>query len=149
MNKAVLSLMCATAILFNAGIAAAKDHKTMPPKDVKEMQVRMSEKLSKELNLTDEQKAQAKKIREEGKEKIKPLMKEMKELREKIDEARKENMKEFENILTAEQKAQFEKIKAEKKMHRKEKGMHKKGGRHNDAREKAEHNRVEAPAPKK
>lgn len=149
MNKVVLSLMCATAILFNAGIAGAKGHKPLPPQDGKEMQVRMSDKLSKELNLTDEQKAQAKKIREEGKEKIEPLMKEMKKLRAKIDETRKENMKEFEKILTPEQKNQFEKIKAEKKLHRKEERMHKKSERHNDAKEKMEHDRIEAPALKK
>ena len=46
---------------------------------------------------------------------MKPLMEQMKELREKMDNMRKENMKAFEEILTPEQKETFAKIKTERK----------------------------------
>ena len=75
----------------------------------------MHQKLAERLKLTDEQKTKAEDIRKSGHEKIKPLMKEMKEIRQKMDKVRHENMKEFENILTDEQKSELSKIKAEKK----------------------------------
>lgn len=82
---------------------------------------KISQKLSKELNLTAEQEEKAKLLREEGHKKIEPLMKEMKALRKKMDELRKENMSEFEKILTPEQLDKFKKIKEEgkEKFHKK------------------------------
>ena len=53
----------------------------------------------------------AKKIHEQGREKMKPLMEEGKVLHEKMNKVRKENMAEFEKILTDEQKENFEKMK--------------------------------------
>lgn len=76
------------------------------------------EKLSEELGLTAEQKAEAKKIREAGREDMKPLMEEMRSTREKMDAVRKKNMEEFEKILTPEQKEKFETFKFEKKGHK-------------------------------
>lgn len=96
------------------------------------------------LGLTDAQKAQAKEIRLRDREKMEPVMKEMKAKRdqmealknsdapdkeakmkalreemkplwEKANAARKENMAEFEKILTPEQKAKFEEMKKEMK----------------------------------
>lgn len=76
--------------------------------------------LANRLGLTDEQKAKAEEIREDGHKKIAPLMDQMMELRKKIDTERRNNMQEFEKILTPEQLAEFEIIK--NKMHRFEKG---------------------------
>ena len=72
---------------------------------------KMSEKIAKELNLTEEQQAKTREIREEGQKEIEPLMKEMKDLREKMDTKRKANLEKFEAILTPEQKAKFEEMK--------------------------------------
>ncbi len=76
---------------------------------------RFHHKMAERLKLTDEQKKQAEEIRKAGREKVKPLMDEMKQIREKMDAVRAENMKEFEKILSDEQKTELEKIKAEKK----------------------------------
>ena len=66
------------------------------------------ENLARELSLTEEQKEEYRKINQESREKIKPLM-------DQIQKIRKENMEAFEKILTPEQKEQFAKMKAEKK----------------------------------
>ena len=106
------------------------------------------------LNLTEEQRAKAKEIREKSRDKIKPLFEEIKaekqkfkemvgrnaskeELkiqREKIhnlikraQEIRKQNLASFEQILTPEQKVQFNEIKQQKheKMKNMQEKMHK------------------------
>ena len=88
---------------------------------------KISQKLSQELNLTEEQQEQAKKIRQDGHEKIKPLLKQMKEIRKQMDELRKENMVEFEKILTPKQLEKFNKIKEEgRKSHNKKRPFLKK-----------------------
>ena len=105
--------------------------KKMPPKAGPE------ERLADVLKLTPEQKEKAKEVRENGRKKIEPLMEDMRDIRKKMDEVRKENMAEFEKILTPEQKSEFEKIKA--KRHEKMKKMHKKfkkGPKHHDKRAK-------------
>lgn len=68
----------------------------------------MAAKLASDLGLTEEQIAKADKIREEGRAKIAPLMDQMKDLRQKIDQERRANMEDFEKILTPEQKSRFE-----------------------------------------
>lgn len=151
MNKIYLSLLCAGAVLAGAGYVSADDDMMPPPPPHEEMdhpdlhnrlergpKMRGPERLDEELKLTDEQKAQAKKIREEGREKVKPLFEEMKQIREKMDKLREENMKEFEKILTPEQMAQLETIKSrhheerrhDRKMPRHERKNHG-GGFHN------------------
>lgn len=91
--------------------AAAKIEKhRMPKRFDRERHEEMAKKMAKDLNLTAEQQEQADKIRKEGQEKIKPLMNEMKALREKIDAERRANMEEFENILTPEQKAKLKEM---------------------------------------
>jgi len=69
--------------------------------------------MSNKLNLSKEQKEQAKKIREEGRAKIAPIMQQMHALRQQADKAREENMAKFEAILTPQQKIQFQQIKKE------------------------------------
>lgn len=130
MNKNILSLLFVAVLIGGISAANASDQKSVAPmgETPKHAIVNVSEKLGKKLNLTAEQKAQAKQIREDGRAKIKPLMEQMRETRRQVDAIRQENMQAFEKILTAEQKAQFEQIKAEKKMHRAKK-MHKKDGK--------------------
>ena len=81
------------------------------PKFDKNFHEKMAKKMAEKLNLTTEQQEQAAKIRQEGRKKIEPLMKEMKDLREKIDAERRANMEEFEKILTPEQKKSFDEMK--------------------------------------
>lgn len=97
----------------------------------------------RELNLTDDQRAQLKQIHEQQREAMKPLVEQHKALRDQIEQslssgkpdatrvgqleiqlynlrsqfrAQREKMQAaFENVLTPEQKAQFEKLKAERK----------------------------------
>ena len=75
------------------------------------------EKMDKFLDLTDEQKAKAKEIREQSRKEIEPLMDEMKTIREKMDKIREADMKKFEALLTPEQKA---KLEARKQHHEKD-----------------------------
>ena len=125
MKKLSLILLCATALTYNATMVNAQDNITMPTpqqneqriKDMKQHHEKMENKLADKLKLTEEQRAKAKQMREDSRKKIKPLMKELKEIRKKIDDIRKENMKDFEEILTPEQKAEFEKHKLERKEH--------------------------------
>lgn len=123
----------------------------MPPRHMHKEGPKMD--FNKRLNLTDEQKAQIKKNREADRKKMEPLMKQIKEkeaakreifekyektdaqlikLNKEIkslkDEKRKimeENRKAFEAMLTTEQKAELEKIKAEHKEHIKKYGAKK------------------------
>lgn len=135
MNKFLLSTLLATTVMFSGAINAAE--KEMPlPADIehvemikkhegfnKDFQEKMAKKMADELKLTAEQQEQAKKVREEGAKKMKPLMKEMKDLREKMDKERRANMEEFEKILTPDQKKKFEEMKEKGPF-----GKHEKGG---------------------
>ena len=67
----------------------------------KEHHEKMAKRLADKLNLTNEQQQKAEQIRKSGQAKIKPLLDEMMELRQKIDKERRANMKEFENILNS------------------------------------------------
>ena len=84
---------------------------------------------SGETSHEKEQQEQAEKIRKEGREKLKPLFEEMKDIREKMDKLREDNMLEFEKILTPEQKEKLKDIKARhheemKKRHEARKARH-------------------------
>lgn len=130
MNKLMLSLCCAAVLSVSATNASAVPHEEMLPPppheegmkglhrgDWKKFEQKMADKLADRLNLTQEQRAQAEKIRKEGREKVKPLFEEMKQIREKMDKLREDNMLEFEKILTPEQKSKLDEIKAERKAH--------------------------------
>lgn len=88
--------------------------------------------LDKLLNLTDEQRAKRKELRDKNREEINELRKKMQDLRksgmqskenreknrelaEKMRELRKKEMQDFEAILTPEQKAKLENIKNQKR----------------------------------
>ena len=104
-------MMVLAVMVFSVGNVSAKHH---GEDHAKKMEMR-HEKMSKELNLTAEQKTKAKEIRIEGRKEMKPLMMEMKSLRKKMDKIRAENKSEFEEILTPEQKEKFATIKKNKK----------------------------------
>lgn len=126
MNIRYLSLLCGAAFLCSANFAAAQEPPLPPREPRPEQMQKMEDDLAVKLKLTDEQKAQAHKIHQEGREQMKKMHEEMQKLR-------KENMAEFEKILTPEQKAEFDKIKAEHEHIRKNRrrgsdgrhGMHK------------------------
>lgn len=124
MNKRLLTIMLAGTIL-SAGnvmaqnapaVSAGKDAAVVSRMDKmkrfgKKHHQEMAKRLSEDLDLTAEQKAKADKVREEGRKKIEPLMEKMMKLRAQIDQERRANMEEFENILTPEQKQRFEALK--------------------------------------
>lgn len=128
MTKLLLTTTLSTLIAFSAysnAFAEAVANPAEPaqqtekmPKHHKEMRKRPEpEKMDKFLDLTDEQKAKAKEIREQSRKKIEPLMDEMKTIREKMDKIREADMKKFEALLTPEQKA---KLEARKQHHKKD-----------------------------
>jgi Spy/CpxP family protein refolding chaperone len=119
MNKKILFALLAGTIL-SANVARAAE--TATDTDTKAQEVtqqrfdqerrkRMAEQMAKDLNLTDEQIAQAEQLREESRKKIEPLMKQMGELRQQMDAERRANMEAFEKILTEEQKARFDQMR--------------------------------------
>lgn len=129
MNKFLLSALLCSTVIFS-GIANANEHQKPFHHDVKQLQAHhetMARQMAEELELTEEQRNIAEQIREKGREDVRPLMEEMSQLREKIDNMRKQNMEQFEQILTDEQKEKFEKIKERerKPRHQMMRGMHK------------------------
>lgn len=128
MTKLLLTTALSTLIAFSAysnAFAEAAANPAEPaqqtermPRHHKEMRKRPEpEKIDKFLDLSDEQKAKAKEIREHSRKEIEPLMKEMKTIRKKMDKIREADMKKFEALLTPEQKA---KLEARKQHHEKE-----------------------------
>ncbi len=125
MNKKFLAILLATTVLSAGAVqaepmvekagAAPEVVKVEKPGEVRRLGKKhhkeMAERMAKDLGLTAEQRQKAEEIRKESQKKIKPLMDEMKALREKIDAERKANMEEFEKILTPEQKEAFEAMK--------------------------------------
>lgn len=78
----------------------------------------MREHFAKKLGLTDEQKAQLDKFRDEDMAKMKPLFDEMDTLHAKMEELRKVNRAHFESVLTDEQKEILKNMKKEWKHHK-------------------------------
>ena len=119
MKKYLLATICAMTLAMSSNIYAADEHdNTMPPPPSAEQMMKhrrgdLQKELADKLNLSEEQRAAAKKIHEDGRTKMKPLMEEARALHEKMDKLRKENMAEFENILTSEQKDKMEQLKQE------------------------------------
>ena len=118
MKKMLLTAVCA-GVLYVAGVAVvdAKPLPLAPDGEGPKLEMKIRQPLAEKLKLTDEQKAQADKIREDGRKKMKPLIEERKELRKKMDAVRKANMEEFEKILTPEQKKAFDEMKKHKRPH--------------------------------
>lgn len=120
-------------------VNSAKPYCKMPPPPKGPDFQKRNEEFEKRINLTDEQKAKAKELREQGFEKMKPIMEKMKEkqdslkkleksedvqnvqqlhkelgaLKREAHEIRMQNMKEFESILTKKQQQELKKMKEE------------------------------------
>lgn len=114
MNKIVLTVAFAT-LLTGAAAAEAADGKMPPMRPDRPTHEMMEAKLADRLNLSKEQYLAMQDRRKADQVKIRDLMDQMKEIRIQMNEIRKSNMEAFESILTPEQKAEFEKIKAEGK----------------------------------
>ncbi len=127
MKKILMTAVCLTVLGLGAVNVRAGDVKdvsaNMPKAEMmradrhikKPHDLNMQDRLAERLKLTDEQKKQSEEIREAGREKMKPLIEENKKIRVRMDEVRRQNMQEFENILTDEQKAEFKKFQEERK----------------------------------
>ena len=79
----------------------------LPKADAEKLEKRMKahkERFEKRLNLTPEQKEKIEALHEKTKAEMKPIMDEMKTLREKADAIRENSKKEFEAVLTDEQR---------------------------------------------
>lgn len=153
MIAGLMSLLLVSTVTFAADTAqtekavtnpTANNEQIRPPRPPKFDKQKMEEFQNK-LGLTDEQKAKAKLIHEQGREQMKPVMdkmmakheaikaikentalteeqktaqieqqvKELKALKQHSRELREKNMKEFENILTKDQKKTLTKMKEE------------------------------------
>lgn len=125
MNKKYLMMFTAAALVMSSFSVSAEEKKELPPFDGAPHHMRMDhdgkkmppnpkkmdERLADDLGLSEIQRVQAKQIHEKGRKQVRPLMEQMRDIREKMDELREENMKEFEKILTPEQREKFAKIK--------------------------------------
>ena len=78
----------------------------------------MREHFAKKLGLTDAQKEQLDKFRDEDMAKMKPLFEQMGALHEQMQELRKVNREHFESVLTDEQKEILKEMRAKWKHHR-------------------------------
>lgn len=78
----------------------------------------MREHFAKKLGLTDAQKEQLDKFRDEDMAKMKPLFEQMGALHEQMQELRKVNREHFESVLTDEQKEILENMRKEWRHHR-------------------------------
>ncbi len=125
MNKTLMMAFCAAELLMGTSVVMAQTPEMIASPTQRVMENRshefkgrypnmMQDRLAEELKLTDEQKAELQKVRDENREKIKPLMEQMKELRKQMDDLRKADMESFETILTPEQKKIFEEVKAKR-----------------------------------
>ena len=154
------ALVAFTSTAVMAEEAVTKPDCPKPPCKVKldKMPPKHKVDFDKKLKLTDEQKAQAKELRQKGHEQMKPIMdqsmakrkelkaaidankdyktietlkNEIRELDKQAHEIRKQNMKDFESILTKKQKKELEKIKKEgrKKFEQEHKNMPPRGPR--------------------
>lgn len=107
MNKIILTVAFA-ALLTGAAATEAADGKMPPMRPDRPTHEMMEAKLADRLNLSKEQYLAMQDRRKADQVKIRDLM-------DQMNEIRKSNMEAFESILTPEQKAEFEKIKAEGK----------------------------------
>jgi protein CpxP len=115
MKKIVLTLAIAVSA-FTAGFAQTAERKAFNPEQRAE---RVASQLQEQLSLTDKQKAEVYKIEVEKLKKQAESRKDRSQEMKKLSESRKAEMKESEEklakILTADQKAKYESMKAERK----------------------------------
>jgi len=115
MKKIILSLAIA-ATAFTAGYAQTTDRKQIDPEQRAE---RVASQMQEKLALSDKQKAEVYKIEVEKLKKQADWRKERTKEMKKVAEARKAEMQDSEDklarVLTADQKAKYESMKADRK----------------------------------
>ena len=91
MKKLLLSAVCAVVLFGGAADVSAKESKgDFDGRPSIEEMKKHEEMFAEKLGLSKEQKEKAKELRQEGRKKMEPLMKQKKELYEKMDKVRKE-----------------------------------------------------------
>lgn len=94
--------------------------------DKAEMEKRMAEKkeaFANRLGLTDEQRTKSAALHEQSRAEMKKIMEEMDALKKKADSLREQSKKDFEALLTDDQKKILEQIHQEREAKHKEKAM--------------------------
>ncbi len=128
MNKKILAAtLCSMVLMAGTCAFAASDElcskPAMAPKKGFEFKTRMKSEehkvrvaeFEKRLNLTAEQKATIEKNRGKSQKKIEAIRKQKEKLMEEERQVLEQNRKDFEAVLTPEQKTELGKIKAEKR----------------------------------
>ncbi|MBR6127873.1 Spy/CpxP family protein refolding chaperone [bacterium] len=153
--KKLALLLCALCVITGSAHAAAVNNdntnnlplKKNPPtkEEMQKFHKAREAAFDQKLGLTEEQKVQARELRKQGFEKMKPVMdqirqkkqelrtlkesgsisdekkealeKDLNALKKDADKIRKQNMKEFESILTKEQKSTLKQMKKEGRKH--------------------------------
>ncbi len=111
MNKTLLAIACCALLTVAVDADAAAEKMPMPTSE----QATMKDKLLNRLKLSPEQHSFILQRRQADRIKLKDLANQIQEIRIQMKEIKKANVAAFESILTAEQKAEFAKIKAEEK----------------------------------
>jgi Spy/CpxP family protein refolding chaperone len=116
MKKILLSMLAATLVVAVSQAQEIPDREA-PAHEMKQKHHRGEE--FKDLNLSEEQKAKLKALREESRKEREALQKNdnitVKEWRAKMEEQRKAQREKFQSILSEEQKVQLQKSKEERK----------------------------------
>ena len=143
MKKYVLTMLMGTIIVSGAALASENvvSAQTAPAEisekvqDFKakrgEVRKEMKENFVKKLGLTGEQQEKASAIHQKSKAEMEDIKKQMKDLRQKADTIRENNKKEFESILTEDQKKKLEEMKTERKSKMKHHKKHMRKGMKN------------------
>lgn len=113
MKKIMFTAVCATALALGAFQLNAQQNPAMPQRPAQ--QLPNGGGLFEQLNLTAEQQQAYQKIKDNSKEKMIAVRKEMQVYVDKLDAIRAEENAEFEKLLTPEQTNILEQMKAERK----------------------------------
>lgn len=113
MKKIMFTAVCATALALGAFQLNAQQNPAMPQRPTQ--QLPNGGGLFEQLNLTAEQQQAYQKIKDNSKEKMIAVRKEMQVYVDKLDAIRAEENAEFEKLLTPEQTNILEQMKAERK----------------------------------
>ena len=118
MKNKFLTIACA-AMLITGASANAAENEPMPIRDRPTPEM-MEAQLADRLQLNSDQRKVIRERREQDQVEMRQLMEKMKEIRNEMNRIRQANIEAFEAQLTPEQKAEFDKIKAERKAHQME-----------------------------
>ncbi len=111
----VMSSAFANEVPMASNIEGTTVEQSLEKKHKRPSKEEMRAHFAKRLNLTEEQQKQADQIHEKSRAKMQEIKKQMQDLRKQADTIREGNKKEFESILTEEQKKTLETMKKEHK----------------------------------